>query len=169
MKILHPTDFSDGADQARTEAIRLARAAGGEIVLLYVLEETIAYGEGLLAGEQLQQIYDAQRRWAEETLEAKVADTRSAGVAARGLIRFGVPYREILLAAQDERPDLIVMGTHGRGGLGRLLLGSVADRVIRAADCPVMTVRESRRAAAGAPRSDVPAAPGGGAVEETGL
>lgn len=147
MKILHPTDFSDGAEQARAEAIRLARAAGGEVVLLYVLEETVAYGEGLM-GDQIQQIYDAQRRWAEEKLEAKVAETRAAGVAARGLLRSGVPHQEIVLAAKDEQPDLIVMGTHGRGGLGRLLLGSVADRVIRSASCPVMTVRETRKAAA---------------------
>ncbi len=167
MKILHPTDFSGAAGQARAEAVRLVRAAGGEVVLLYVVEEPIAYGEGL-AGEQIQQIYDAQRRWAEERLDAEVADTRAAGVAARGLLRFGVTHQEILLAAEDERPDLIVMGTHGRGGLGRLLLGSVADRVIRSATCPVMTVRETRKAAAPAPRRDVPAAPRGGTPEEPG-
>ncbi len=60
---------------------------------------------------------------------------------ARGLLWGGEPAREIVRAAEDEQVDLIVMGTYGRSGLSRLLLGSVADRVVRTAPCPVVTVR----------------------------
>ena len=63
--------------------------------------------------------------------------------SARGrALRTGVPHEEIVALAQDERADLIVIGTHGRGGINRALLGSVADRVVRLAPCPVLTVRE---------------------------
>ena len=91
--------------------------------------------------KEVQKIYDSQRQWAEETLEARAAETREAGVAARWTITTGVPFKEIVRAAAEERADLIVMGTHGRGGINRVLLGSVADRVIRTAGCPVLTVR----------------------------
>jgi nucleotide-binding universal stress UspA family protein len=57
-------------------------------------------------------------------------------------LRSGVPHQEIVALARDERADLIVIGTHGRGGINRALLGSVADRVVRLAPCPVLTVRE---------------------------
>ncbi|HWP35898.1 MAG TPA: universal stress protein [Thermodesulfobacteriota bacterium] len=158
MKILHPTDFSDGAERARAEAIRLARATGGEVVLLHVLLETPAYGEGLTAAQVLE-LQEAQRRWAGERLEAVSAETRAAGVAARGLVRTGDPARETVRAADEEGADLIVMGTHGRSGLGRLLLGSVADRVIRQASCPVVTVRETSAAAPRAPAASAGARP----------
>jgi len=67
----------------------------------------------------------------------------TAGVPARWAVRTGVPYKEIVAEAESARPDLIVMGTQGRGGLDRALLGSVAEKVIRLAPCPVLTVRET--------------------------
>lgn len=144
IKILHPTDFSEGAEQARDEAIRLARALDAEVVLVHVLSQTPLYAEGL-SGVQIDRIYEAQRTWAEESMRGRVAETLAAGVPARGLLRVGVPAQEVVRAAEEERVDLIVLGTHGRGAIGRLLLGSVADRVIRTALCPVVTVRERRR------------------------
>lgn len=144
MKILHATDFSECAEQARAEAIRLARAFGGELILLHVSIETPLYAEGLMGMTEVQKVYDAQRKWAEETLEARAAETRDGGVTARWRLSIGVPFEEIVRAAEEEGADLIVMGTHGRRGLGRLLLGSVANRVIRMARCPVLTVRERK-------------------------
>jgi nucleotide-binding universal stress UspA family protein len=141
MKLLHPTDFSETAEQAEAQALALARALGAEIVLLHVAVETPLYSEGGL-GVETQQIYEAQREWAEQTLEARTAALRARGVQARWVRRVGVPFEEIVEAAAAERADLIVMGTHGRSGLNRLLLGSVVDRVIRLAPCPVLAVRE---------------------------
>ena len=88
-------------------------------------------------------VYDAQRKWAEETLEARAADLSQSGTKASWRVQVGVPFEEIVKIAEEERADMIVMGTHGRGGLNRMLLGSVAERVIRLAPCPVLTVREA--------------------------
>jgi nucleotide-binding universal stress UspA family protein len=144
MKILHPTDFSDCASQAEAHALRLVRALGGELMLLHVAVETTLYGESIFATGNVQAVYDAQRKWAEETLEARLAAIRDTGIAAHWLIRPGLPFEEIVRTAEAAAADLIVMGTHGRSGLNRLLLGSVADRVVRLAPCPVLTVRAAR-------------------------
>jgi nucleotide-binding universal stress UspA family protein len=144
MRILHPTDFSECAEQARAEAVRLARALGAELILLHVAVETPLYVEGLMGMADVRKVFDAQRKWAGETLEARAAETRDAGVAARWRLSVGVPFEEIVKAAEEEGADMIVMGSHGRHGLDRLLLGSVANRVIRMAGCPVLTVREKK-------------------------
>ena len=144
MKILHPTDFSECATHAEQFAVRLARDLKGELVLFQALVEAPLYGEGILNMREAQRVYDAQRKWAEETLEARAGQIRQAeGVSVRWAIQAGVPFEEIVKAAEQEGADIIVMGTHGRSGLNRLLLGSVAERVIRLASCPVLTVRQS--------------------------
>jgi nucleotide-binding universal stress UspA family protein len=141
MKVLHPTDFSDCAEQAQALAVDLVGKLGGEIVLLQVLIETPLYGEGVLSTAQIQSVYDAQRKWAEETLEARAADLSHRGIKASCRLQAGVPFEVIVKIAEEERADMILMGTHGRSGLNRVLLGSVAERVIRLAPCPVLTVR----------------------------
>lgn len=143
MKILHPTDFSDCAAAAQAAAVDLTQKLGSEIVLLNVLVETPLYGEGLLSAPKIQSVYDAQRKWAEEALEARAAELRGRGVKTSWRANVGVPFEEIVKIAGEERADMIVMGTHGRSGLNRVLLGSVAERVIRLAPCPVLTVRQS--------------------------
>lgn len=148
MNILHATDFSECADQAQEQAVRLARALGAEVILLHVSVETPLYGEGLIGMGEVQKIYEAQRKWAETTLDGRTAEVRNQGVVARWLLRTGMPHEEVVRAAEEEGAELIAMGTHGRGGLNRLLLGSVADRVIRAAGCPVLTLREAKPARA---------------------
>jgi nucleotide-binding universal stress UspA family protein len=144
VKILHPTDFSECAAQAQATAVDLAGKLGGEIVLLQVLVETPLYGESVLNMRKVQSVYDAQRKWAEETLEARVGDLRQRGMKASWRVQVGVPVEEIVKIAEEERLDMIVMGTHGRSGLNRALLGSVAERVIRLAPCPVLTVRQTK-------------------------
>lgn len=143
MKIVHPTDFSEAADQAQAQAVRLAHLIGGEVIVLHVAVEAPLYGEGLMNMREVKGVYEAQRRWATATLEERVARIREHGLAARWLLRVGAPAEEIVKTLLEERADLVVMGTQGRSGLERLLLGSVADRVIRTAPCPVLTVRAS--------------------------
>ena len=96
MKILHPTDFSECAAQAQTTAVDLAGKLGGEIVLLQVLVETPLYGESVLNMPKVQSVYDAQRKWAEETLEARVGDLRQRGIKASWRVQVGVPFEEIV-------------------------------------------------------------------------
>jgi nucleotide-binding universal stress UspA family protein len=141
-RVIVPTDFSSGSEEAFGIAMRLAGVAGSELVLLHVLVEMPLFSEGPFAKNRTRDVFAAARRWAEQSLEEWAAKARAAGVRARTALRTGVPFREIVAAATDERADLIVLGTHGRGGINRALLGSVADRVIRLAPCPVLTVRE---------------------------
>jgi universal stress protein A len=140
-KILVPTDFSDCARRAEETAVALGRALGAELVLLHVSVEAPLYNEGMKGLVEPRKVYEAQRAWAENALAERAAEIRGAGVSAHAAIRSGVAVEEILKLASDERCDLIVIGTHGRGGLSRFFLGSVADRIVRLAPCPVTTVR----------------------------
>jgi universal stress protein A len=143
-RVVVPTDFSTCSEEAWSLARRVAAKAGGELILTHVLTETPLYGEGPFSMRAVRQVYEAARKWAEGALEDWVAKARAEGLSARAALRTGVAYAEIVALATDERADLIVIGTHGRGGVDRALLGSVADRVVRLAPCPVLTVREPR-------------------------
>jgi nucleotide-binding universal stress UspA family protein len=140
-RIVVPTDFSACAEEAWALAQRVGAALGSELVLTHVLVETPLYEEGPFSMERTRKVYEAARKWAEESIERWGGAARDKGLKVRTALRTGVPYREILALATDERADLLLMGTHGRGGLDRALLGSVADRVVRLAPCPVLTVR----------------------------
>jgi len=141
-KILNPTDFSECAKGAEAAAVDLGAKLGDEIVLCHVLVETPLYGEGFLTAPKIKDVYDAQRKWAEAKLEARCADLRQRGIKASWRVATGPPFQMIVDMAAREHAALIVMGTHGRSGLDRILLGSVAERVIRLAPCPVLTVRQ---------------------------
>ena len=142
-RIVVPTDFSGCAEEAWALAQRMGGALGSELVLTHVLVETPLYEEGPFSMERTKRVYEAARKWAEESIEHWAGAARSKGLKVRTVLRTGVPYREIVALATDERADLVLMGTHGRGGLDRALLGSVADRVVRLAPCPVLTVRQA--------------------------
>jgi nucleotide-binding universal stress UspA family protein len=140
--VIHPTDFSDTARVAEAQAIAMARMLGAELVILHVVVEGMLYGETPFGRAELERIYEAQRAWAHRAVDERVAVAREAGIAARGELRVGTPADEIVRAADEEKAAMIVLGTHGRGGVQRLMLGSVADRVLRRSVCPVLVVRE---------------------------
>ena len=144
MKILHPTDFSECATQAETVAVDLARKLDGELVLVQVLVEAPLYSEGFISRRQVQTVFDAQRKWTEQTLEARAERLRQSGIKTSWRVQAGAPFDEIVRAAEEEGAGMIVMGTHGRSGLNHLLMGSVAERVVRLAPCPVLTVRQAK-------------------------
>lgn len=144
-KILAPTDFSESAREAIAFAVELAGKFGASLTLLHAYQ-TPAYllPEGsILAGSDL--IVDIMNR-AGEALEAARHDLEGQ-VPVDTLLVEGLPFVQIVSAAQEGGYDLIVMGTHGRTGLRHVLLGSVAERVVRRAHCPVLTVRQSSAAA----------------------
>src|SRR5262249_49704153 len=140
-RIVVPTDFSDCAEEAWRLARRLAAALRSEVVLAHVLVETPLFHEGPFTMDNTRKVYAAARTWAEEQIERWASSARSDGLEVRTTLRTGVPHTEIGALATEERADLVLLGTHGRGGLDRALLGSVADRVVRLAPCPVLTVR----------------------------
>ncbi len=142
-RILVPTDFSAGSERAWAVARQLADRLGAELILVHVLVETPLYSESPFTMKRARDVFDAARAWAVKTLGEWTATAAAAGLSARWVLKTGVPHVEVVGAAAQERPDLIVMGTRGRGGLDRALLGSVTDRVVRLAPCPVVTVRET--------------------------
>ena len=91
--------------------------------------------------DRTREFYASARKWVEARLAIWAEPAQQAGLRVRVSTRTGVPHAEIAAAAADDRVDLVVIGTHGRGGLERALIGSVADRVIRTAPCPVLSVR----------------------------
>lgn len=140
MTIVCATDFSEPAEAAEARAIALARSLGADVLFVHVAVEAPLYGEGPFTMHDATAVFETQRRWAEKELAGRVATATARGVVGRAVVKVGVPVDEITQIAADEKADMIVIGTHGRSGLGRLLLGSVAERVVRMAPCPVLTV-----------------------------
>ena len=141
-RMLVPVDFSPQSEAAWTLARQLARAVGAEIVLLHVFVEAPLYSESAFAVERVREAYAAGRQWVEQQLARWSGTAQQEGLAVKTLVQTGVPHEEIVTTARAESADLIVIGTHGYGGVDRLLLGSVADRVLRRAPCPVLAVRQ---------------------------
>jgi nucleotide-binding universal stress UspA family protein len=135
-RILVPTDFSVPAERAWSLAQCLARAADSELVLVHVVPGS------WLPIARAGDASEAVRKWAAEELEDCAGKALAQGLRVRVALRTGVAYREIVALAREDGADLIVVATLGRGGIGRALLGSVADRVMRLAPCPVLTVPE---------------------------
>lgn len=132
--ILHPTDFSERSDYAFRLACSLARDYRGQLVLLHVLTpQVVGYGDGVLPPDP-----DFIR--SESRHQLAVLPTPSELLVDRQIVE-GDPVNEILQVADEVGADLIVMGTHGRTGLGRLFMGSVAEQVMRRASCPVLTLK----------------------------
>jgi nucleotide-binding universal stress UspA family protein len=133
--ILHPTDFSDRSGCAYQLACALARDYGARLVLLHVKPPDVIYGEGYV----LPPDPEAERCELLNRLEGLRPPDLTSEVYR--VLQEGSPTEEILRTAEEVQADLIVMGTHGRTGLERLLLGSVAEAVLRQAPCPVLTVK----------------------------
>ncbi|MFB6074250.1 MAG: universal stress protein [Haloarculaceae archaeon] len=136
-RILVPTDGSEGSAAAIDHAIDLAKANDAALYALYVIE-TAAISPDVDAGTVLSSL--------ERTGQRAIEDVRERAEAAgleriEGSVAQGVPHRAILAYARDNDVDLIVMGTHGRTGIERYLLGSVAEKVVRLSEVPVLTVR----------------------------
>jgi universal stress protein A len=141
-RIVVPTDFSECSEEAWALARRVASALGSEIVLAHVYVEPVFYGDPSMTADTTWQLFEQGRKWVEDELEKWASAARAQGTALRTTVLTGTAQEAIVKLAGDERADLIVMGTHGRTGLNRALLGSVADRVVRFAPCPVLTVRK---------------------------
>jgi universal stress protein A len=140
--ILHPTDFSSASRPAFTHAVGLAREQRAELLLLHVLPAVMPMvGEGYMSPNTFDDLQRSARAFAQKQLDRLVAKAKAGRVRARGLLYEGMAADAITRAARARRAKLIVMGTHGRTGLTRLLMGSVAERVVGNAPCPVLTVR----------------------------
>jgi nucleotide-binding universal stress UspA family protein len=137
---LVPIDFSTYAEQALDYAIRLARTLKARLTVLHVMQPVPMAGVDMgvaLPETYLRELEEAVQRDMEEAL----ARVTAAGLTAERVVLYGVPFQEIVETAKARQVDLIVMGTHGHTGLMYVLLGSVAEKVIRLAPCSVLVVR----------------------------
>jgi universal stress protein A len=139
-RIVCPTDFSPTADAAARHAASLARAYQGELVLLHVLPQLHYPLRGLGMAESFPNLQLELHTRAKERL-AEAAKALGSGFTLRTEIRDGEAYEQVLACAREHQADVIVLGTHGHTGLKHALLGSTAERVVRLAECPVLTVR----------------------------
>ena len=140
-RILHPSDFSSASRAAFRTAVALAKQNRAELVIAHVLAPILPVADGYVSPAAYAEMETAGRRYGTKHVDALVAKARHAGVRARGVLLEGVVSDRIVRAAKAQRADTIVMGTHGRTGLSRFILGSVASRVVGHASCPVLTVR----------------------------
>ena len=150
MKIRHivcPTDFSPSAAHAVECAAEMARAFGAELLLLHVIPAMNYPLRSLGMAWPLPNLHEELRTHAAAEIE-KVKKGIASGVTVRTELRDGDAHVQVLASAKANNADLIVMGTQGHTGLKHALLGSTAERVVRLAECPVLTVRG--RADAGA-------------------
>jgi len=141
-RILLPTDFSGCSEAAARTALRLAERFGSRILLLHVLDEWTA-ADPMFRGEiPLETVRSRMEQFARESIDAFLVDHFPGFGNLHATLASGIPYREILRAAREFPADLIVIGTHGRTGVEHVLFGSTAEKVVRLAPCPVLTVRE---------------------------
>jgi nucleotide-binding universal stress UspA family protein len=137
--ILVAHDLHESSEAALAYAMALARAVGARVTVLHAYEtHSMGYPEVLvLATDYIRQIGVVAR----EKLDAVVARARDPRVAVEGELREGRPWEQVDAVARERQVDLVVVGSHGRRGLPRALLGSVAEKVVRTAPCPVLVVR----------------------------
>ena len=137
---LHPSDFSAASGAAFKKAVELAKASRAELAIVHVLSPVMPVpADGYVSPKVYDEMAASSRAWANKQLAKRVARAKAAGARAKGRLMEGIAHEQIVRAAR--RSDLVVMGTHGRSGLAKFFLGSVASRVVSAAPCPVLTVK----------------------------
>ena len=141
-RVLHPSDFTSFSRAALRKAIEMAKANRAELLLVHVVSPVVPVpGDEYISPKIYDDLAVSARVSAQKQLDKLSAQVKKARVKSRAFVLEGAPAEEIVRFARGRRVDLIVMGTHGRAGLAKLFVGSVADRVVAAASCPVLTVR----------------------------
>lgn len=144
-RILVPTDFSEHSKKALRYAVALAQVHRSQIQLLHVLElplYPVSFGVGPVT---IPPISEELRQAASNHLELMRKAEIPDDVKSQAVIREGRPFFEVCVAAREDAADLIVIATHGYSGVKHVLLGSTAEKVVRKAPCPVLTVRPEER------------------------
>ena len=139
-RIIHPTDFSPGAAAALVRALETAKREGAELIFMHVIEPVLGLSDETDAARWMRMRAAAQAA-ARKRFARVLARAKKARVRASAVLLEGWPAGQITQTAKARGAGLIVMGTHGRTGLSKLLVGSVAQQVIATAPCPVLTVR----------------------------
>jgi universal stress protein A len=143
-RVLYATDFSAASRRAFTTAVAIAKSAGARLTIVNVLTPVLpAVPQQFIDAVVLDQLEKQTQRWCARELDKLAAKARVSGIKATTALPSGDPVGQIIRTARADKSDLIVVGTHGRHGLPKFFLGSVAERVVATAPCPVVTVRGS--------------------------
>lgn len=145
-QILVPIDFSACSRRALSYALRFAQQFGAQLLLVHVVEPMVVPENMLLAVPELPEAGGGLVNDAQQRLDQLARKEIPPEIKVNATVRVGRPYHEIIETAQAEAADLIIIATHGYTGLKHVFLGSTAERVVRHASCPVLTVREPERA-----------------------
>ena len=140
-RIMFPTDFSEPAEYAWPYALTFAQEFGAEVHVLHVVAPPPRLTEAYTVTFDPEGTVQAVMADANTALDGQIEAAKSRGLLFRREVRVGVDYREIIDYAVKHDIDLIVMATHGRTGLAHVLLGSVAEKIVRKAPCPVLTIK----------------------------
>jgi len=142
-KILYATDYSKASARALDEAVALTKQNHAELLVLHVIDPVTPYvaGEDIGGAELYMKLEETTKQEAEISMRKLMEKLRKLRVNAKSLLVRGTAQEQIVKAAKGRRANLIVIGTHGRTGLSKLLMGSVANKVVSTAHCPVLTVR----------------------------
>ena len=144
-RILHASDFSPASRSALKVARHLVRALKAQLILCHAYEALPALGgEPSIPASLFSQIMTSARAGASEKLEKLAKSTRGSGIRVATVLVEGPPATAVIRVAKRKGAHLIVVGTHGRTGVQRMLMGSVAERIVRLSPCPVLTVRSGR-------------------------
>jgi len=146
-KILCPFDFSENAQEALQYAIHLmSKDEDATLYLTHVVDNRVYDYGGPIYGQEPSVSMAVLDQSIREKLEKKLLDHVPEEIQKRveTIILFGVPFLEIIITAKDKNVDLIVIGTHGRTGIAHMLIGSVAEKVVRKAPCPVLSVKSKK-------------------------
>ncbi len=138
--ILFPTDFGTGVDEAAPYVADLAKRYGAKVYVMHVLYDLTSDAWGYGTHFDTEAMYAEMKSGARIELDALVEKYFSA-LDTETVLELGTPFEDIIWFADEKKVDLIVIGSHGRTGLGRVLFGSTAMRVVKNAHCPVLTVR----------------------------
>ncbi len=142
--VLHATDFSKESNRAFAAAVEMAKSNRARLTLVSVIVPIVPLvPEQTLELATWRDIEVQTKKWAQGRLSRLAEKARKSGVRVTTVLAEGDPAREIVRTAKSGRADLIVIGTHGRTGFSKLMLGSVAQRVVATARCPVLTVRSA--------------------------
>ena len=143
-RILYATDFSKASARALDEAVRLAKQNHAELLVVHVIEPVGQYatGEDFGGAELYVKMEEAAEQDAQRSMQKLMRKLKQARVNAKSLLLKGpAAHEQIVKAAKSRKANMIVIGTHGRTGLSKLVMGSVAGKVVSLASCPVVVVR----------------------------
>ena len=143
--VLVPTDFSDASESALRYGKAMAEKFGAALHVVHVMEDLLAHAWAAeVYVSSMPQLRDEIEKESRQRLEALLTGTERKSLRGETALLAGNPFLEIIRYAKAHEIDLIVMGTHGRGPIAHMLLGSVAEKVVRKSPCPVLTVREAQ-------------------------